>query len=154
MQREDVVGRRKPASGVLISLAEPTIVFVTVCSEKREPWVAQPRVHEFVRAAWSDAQAWLVGYYLLMPDHIHFFCAPHDTAFTLDTWIKYWKRRFSIRANCEQWKWQEHKWDRRLRRQESYTEKWEYIRQNPARKGLVANADDWPYQGMIDVLRW
>ena len=45
-------------------------------------------------------------------------------------------------------------WDTRLRRSESYAEKWNYIRENPMRKGLVAKTEDWPYQGMMNVLRW
>ncbi len=32
--------------------------------------------------------------------------------------------------------------------------KWEYVRNNPFRKGLVANADDWPYQGVLNDLEW
>ena len=50
--------------------------------------------------------------------------------------------------------WQRDCWDRQLRTGESYTQKWEYVRNNPVRKGLVANADDWPYQGELNVLEW
>ncbi len=32
--------------------------------------------------------------------------------------------------------------------------KWEYIRHNPVRAGLVNDPDDWPYQGEMHVLRW
>ena len=45
-------------------------------------------------------------------------------------------------------------WDRQLRSGESYNEKWQYVRNNPVRKGLVAQADDWPYQGVITPLVW
>ena len=45
-------------------------------------------------------------------------------------------------------------WDTRLRRSESYAEKWGYIRENPMRKGLVTKPEDWPYQGMMNILRW
>ena len=50
--------------------------------------------------------------------------------------------------------WQRDCWDRQLRTGESYAQKWEYVRNNPVRKGLVANADDWPYQGELNVLEW
>jgi len=36
--------------------------------------------------------------------------------------------------------------DRLLRSDESLSAKWEYIRQNPVRAGLVADPDEWPYQ--------
>ena len=42
----------------------------------------------------------------------------------------------------------------RLRRDESYTDKWEYIRENPVRAGLVKDSDDWPYQGSLNDLYW
>ena len=37
---------------------------------------------------------------------------------------------------------------------ESYTQKWHYVRENPVRKGLVKDADEWPFQGMLNVLPW
>jgi hypothetical protein len=36
--------------------------------------------------------------------------------------------------------------DHLLRSDESLSEKWAYLRQNPVRAGLVVNADGWPYQ--------
>lgn len=114
--------RQKPASGVYVSLHEPTIVFVTLCSEKRIPWVAQPAVHDLLLQTWRQAQAWLVGEYLLMPDHIHFFCAPRDLKIPLNRWMSYWKRLFSIAAPDQSWRWQSHHWDTRLRRSENYQE--------------------------------
>jgi len=51
-------------------------------------------------------------------------------------------------------KWQRKGWDSRLRRSESYAEKWAYVRENPVRKGLVKPPDDWPYQGRLNVLPW
>ncbi len=148
------VTRRKPASGVRIDLGQPTIVFVTVCTQNRAPWLAQPCAHELLKEAWSESEAWLVGYYLLMPDHVHFFCAPRDLKITLDRWVSYWKRLFTIKAGNPAWQWQSHKWDTRLRRSESYQDKWIYIRENPLRKGLVQTPEEWPHQGMLNVLRW
>jgi len=43
--------------------------------------------------------------------------------------------------------WQPGFFDHILRNDESYTQKWEYVRENPVRAGLVSLADDWPYQG-------
>lgn len=45
-------------------------------------------------------------------------------------------------------------WDRQLRNGESYSNKWQYVRNNPVRKGLVADADGWPFQGEMNVLHW
>ncbi len=41
-----------------------------------------------------------------------------------------------------------------MRSDESYEEKWLYVRNNPVRAGLVNHADEWPYQGELNVLSW
>ncbi|HSP44953.1 MAG TPA: hypothetical protein VLO30_03075, partial [Chthoniobacterales bacterium] len=45
--------------------------------------------------------------------------------------------------------WQRRFFDHVLRSDESYTQKWNYVRENPVRAGLVMNATDWPYAGEI-----
>jgi hypothetical protein len=49
---------------------------------------------------------------------------------------------------------QAHGFHHRLRRGENYSDKWEYVRMNPVRAGLVADPDEWPYQGVLNELRW
>lgn len=105
-------------------------------------------------AAWNEAGAWTVGRYVLMPDHLHLFCSPTNTDITLDAWIRYWKSRFRRQVSNPEWRWQPHHWDTRLRRGENYSEKWEYVRQNPVRAGLIGDPEAWPYQGECHVLRW
>jgi putative transposase len=147
-------GRKHPAKGVQISLGEPTIVFLTVCTKNRAPWLAQPEVHQTLRNIWSKAEAWLVGEYLLMPDHLHLFCAPQDLSFTLENWVSHWKRKFTCLHLLNTGDWLRNFWDTRLRHGENYTEKWHYVRENPVRAGLVKQPEDWPYQGSLNVLRW
>jgi len=79
------LGRRHPAEGVLIFRDQPTIVFVTVCSRKRRPHLANDSVHNALRESWRAATAWLVGFYLIMPDHVHLFCAPESEDHTLES---------------------------------------------------------------------
>lgn len=148
------VGRKRPASGVSIQLGGPTIVYVTLCTDGRKQWLANPTVHEHLRATWQEAQAWLVGYYVIMPDHIHYFCAPRDLNFTLEGWMTYWERQYKRRSKNLAHRWQPHPWHTRLRRSESYQDKWAYVRENPMRKGLVQRPEEWPYQGMMNVLQW
>ena len=73
------VGRQTPAGGAHIFLGQPNIFFVTVNAKDAVPWLANDLVHASLVKSWrEEATAWLVGYHLLMPDHLHFFCAPHD----------------------------------------------------------------------------
>ena len=151
---KNIVGRRSPAEGVLISLHQPTIVFLTVCAKDRDTWLANAVVQQTLEEVWRAADAWLVGFYLLMPDHLHLFCAPRDINVLLKSWRKYWKREFSCRHLRQAGEWQRKGWDSRLRRSESYAEKWAYVRENPVRRGLVKRPEDWLFQGMLNVLPW
>jgi hypothetical protein len=46
--------------------------------------------------------------------------------------------------------WQPEFFDHLLRSGESMAEKWMYVRENPVRAGLVAQAEIWPYAGSVD----
>ena len=50
--------------------------------------------------------------------------------------------------------WQKGFFDHVMRSGELYSEKWNYVRDNPVRAGLVAEADAWPFQGEIYELRF
>jgi REP element-mobilizing transposase RayT len=49
--------------------------------------------------------------------------------------------------------WQKGFFDHVMRSEESYSEKWLYVAENPIRKKLVASFEDWPYQGEIYPLQ-
>ena len=147
-------GRHHPAHGVLQHTTHPPIVFLTVCTRDRGPWLATPAVHDRLHAVWLDARAWLVGRYVVMPDHVHLFAGPGDPDFPFDRWVRYWKSQFTKRHETPAHAWQTDHWDRRLRTGESYGGAWEYILANPVRKGLVSRAEDWPFQGELFELRW
>ena len=55
----------------------PVIIFVTTCTAKRRLVLASASAHEAIVTAWCAASTWLVGRYVIMPDHIHLFCAPN-----------------------------------------------------------------------------
>ena len=86
-----------PPSGVHVNLGQSNFVLLTITTENRDPWLANETAHRLLHQTWSEATAWLVGDYLLMPDHLHCFCAPRDLHFTIETWISYWKREFALK---------------------------------------------------------
>jgi putative transposase len=158
-------GRRTPAKGVHISLAGPSWVFLTVCTEKRERWLAQTSVQRILHDVWErTATAWLVCDYLLMPDHLHLFCAPHDLEFTIERWMGFWKDQLTKNLKSQGGaatppyrivgRFQTGGFHHRLRDGESYSQKWQYVRENPVRAGLVARPEDWPYFGRVHEIRW
>ena len=44
--------------------------------------------------------------------------------------------------------------DHVLRSEDSYSLKWDYVRNNPVRAGLVACANEWPYLGECGMLTY
>jgi len=133
------------------------LLFITVCAHNRKPVFASPKAHASIVQAWSEATYWSVGRYVCMPDHIHFFCTPAVWKYpAITTWIKYWKSLVSKKwpQKSDQPLWQRDFWDTQLRRQESYRYKWDYVRNNPVRAGLVNHADAWPYQGELHPIEW
>jgi putative transposase len=146
--------RSHPAEGVFILRGQPTMVFVTLCSRKRKSHLANDSVHNALVESWRAATAWLVGLYLIMPDHVHFFCAPNNEDHEIESWISFWKRRLRRQLRTAEALFQAHSFHHRLRRDESYSEKWDYVRMNPVRAGLVTDPDHWPYQGILNKLSW
>ena len=133
----------------------PVILYVTVCTKDRRPILASEQVHNVLKSVWPKAQQYHVGRYIIMPDHIHFFCAPAvREAENVADWVGYWKRLASQQLKELGELWQRDCWDTQLRSGDSYSEKWDYVRQNPVRKSFVARVEDWPYQGCLNELRW
>ena len=133
------------------------IIYVTVCSDKRKRIFDRKLAHSLIVSSWKDAGTWLVGRYVIMPDHIHLFCAPGGgNCPSLAQWVKYWKTLVSRLWAWpeEQPIWQKSFWDTQLRGGESYAGKWEYVRNNPVRAGLCKKPEDWPWQGEIHALEW
>jgi len=83
-----------------------------------------------------------------MPTHVHFF-VQGSSNFILSNWIRILKRCLSQEINLPRPHWQTGFFDHLIRNQESYMQKWNYVRENPVRANLVKQADDWPYQSEI-----
>ena len=96
-----------------------------------------------------------VGRFRQLPERDRdLFAAPGEPALDLDSWVKYWKSQFRKGHADKSLRWQTDHWDLRLRNGESYEAKWNYVRKNPVRAGLVERVEDWPYQGKLFELRW
>ncbi len=135
------------------------IVFLTVCSKDKKRIFASHGAHELILSSWKQADAWLIGRYLLMPDHIHLFCSPRSGMHhSLSQWVRYWKSIYTQKSNREtglqKTVWQRDYWDTQLRNNEKYAEKWQYVTNNSVRAGLVTNTEAWPYQGELNVLEY
>jgi putative transposase len=148
--------RRRPAHHAFLeNYGRTPFLFLTVCSHKRKHVLATPKAHAALVHAWQSAGQWIAGSYVIMPDHLHMFCSPaHREAENVACWVAYWKRLVSVEVPEHKPLWQRDCWDTQLRSHESYSEKWAYVRNNPVRASLVDHADEWPYQGSLNLLHW
>ena len=132
---------------------------MTTCTLHRRKILASAGVAAILVEEWRAAHnrhGWAIGRYVIMPEHVHFFAAPELDAKPLPKFIQLWKQWTSKRIRRELRLmgpiWQPEFFDHILRSSESYSQKWDYVRENPMRAALVKNPDDWPYQGEIEDL--
>ena len=144
---------RPPRLGQVFATYDPALYFVTMVTWQRQPLLACESVHRAFRehAIQQESIGIGVGRYVIMPDHIHFFVRI-GTGQMLGESVKQLKQAVTKALRITQPEirvWQPGFFDHLLRSSESYGQKWAYVRDNPVRAGLVANAEDWPYQGEI-----
>jgi REP element-mobilizing transposase RayT len=132
------------------------VFFITFCTHHRRKLLASDAVHAaFVAFALqaNSQHSIAVGRYVIMPDHLHLFVrGPED--FQLGSWVGMLKQALAKRIALPGTSpiWQRGFFDHVLRSDESYSQKWNYVRENPVRAGLVTNAGDWPYSGEIVLI--
>jgi putative transposase len=140
------------------------LYFITFCARDRQKIDDLHRLAAVFKDYSTRAAAKhnvAVGRYVIMPDHVHFFVRGNPD-FVLSSWVGGLKRAMSV-AGLNQVHvtrlpiqrkslWQPGFFDHVLRNDESYAQKWEYVRENPVRAGLVAQWHEWPYQGEIALI--
>ena len=94
---------------------------------------------------------------MFVPYHLHLFVATNDEQIAISTWMKSLKNTISKTLSengIAPPHWQKTFFDHLFRSSESYSEKWNYVRENPVRAGLIASAEDWPYMREIFALKY
>ena len=152
---EDVLHKGMPGPQRLRWLfTEYPIYYITACTHNRRRILDRPDVHDTLiqfglRA--TEHGVW-VGRYVIMPDHIHLFAGFEPGSIALSAWMKSLKNAISKTLKGATFPgphWQKGFFDHVIRSEESYEQKWVYVRDNPVRAGLVRSAEDWPYAGEI-----
>ncbi len=133
------------------------IYFITTCALDRRPILDCEPLHDVFRTLCVNSPqhgAW-IGRYVLMPDHLHLFVSVVEIS--LSNWVKSLKNALSktLRtAGQDGPHWQKVFFDHLLRSGESYSQKWDYVRENPVRAGFVESAEDWPFAGEVHDLEY
>jgi putative transposase len=123
-----------------------TIYFITFCAKDRKSVLANADVWKICRIIFDKLDQWKILAAIAMPDHLHLLAAPvSDREASVSAFAKWFKRWFneayrtcrpSVSDGNPGWRWQDGCFDRLLRSDESLSEKWQYLRENPVRAGL------------------
>ena len=151
--------KRPPRITHVFRKFDPPLYFITFCTFDRRPVLANDRFHahftEHMKLKSNESIA--CGEYVIMPDHIHLFLRIDPHRYQLGKTVGFIKQSLSkpLRdAGLKSPHWQPGFFDHILRSADSYSEKWNYVRDNPIRAGLVKCSTDWKYQGMIVPIRY
>jgi len=125
--------------------------FVTICCKKRgrnhlaHPAIGFPLLETIKHR--NRRGIWYAHVALLMPDHVHLVLAFPDIDKRLQTVVSKWKEWTAKSLKIE---WQRDFFEHRLRKEEGFREKADYVLANPVRAGLVEKAEEWPYLFIAD----
>lgn len=130
------------------------IYFITACTAERRAFLADDNVHAGLIQFAKEGErhgVWL-GSYILMPDHLHLFVVVDDERLKLSLWVKSLKNTLSkiLRTHgVSAPHWQKGFFDHVLRSGDSYSKKWNHVRENPMRAGVVRDWSKWPFLEQI-----
>jgi len=131
-----------------------SLFFVTLCTAGRRGCLANPLVHEaFINYCRRSCMrhGTVAGRYVIMPEHIHLFLRLGRLA-RISSWVGGLKQCLTLVLRPQGVRdsvWQRGFFDHVMRSAESYSQKWDYVLQNPIRAGLVKRIEDWPYTGEL-----
>src|SRR5256714_3096294 len=125
--------------------------FITICCrERRQNQLAVPKIGEplmnTIRHR-NERQIWYAHVAVIMPDHVHLVLGFPDRERRIEVIVSKWKEWTAKLLGI---RWQRDFFEHRLRREESFREKADYVLANPVRAGLVDRAEDWPYTFIAD----
>lgn len=130
------------------------LIFLTVCTKFKQQVLHNDFAFELLCRLWKESPLWLVGKFVVMPDHLHLFCAPTGYSSKLEPWVQTWKSKFTKEFKRQPQNrdiigpWQKNFWDTQMRSEQHYAAQWEYIQNNPLKRGWY----NWKYQGEINPI--
>jgi REP element-mobilizing transposase RayT len=136
------------------------VYFITLCTANKQPYFSKKAVAKIIikEIDFRNATTKEIKIYCLclMPDHLHILLSLSESYNkTLQNWVTTFKRHTAKDANelfCIKPLWQKNFYDHVVRQDESLLKIIEYIVQNPVRKGMVSDWEEYPYSRIMDPL--
>ena len=100
-----------------------------------------------------DTSKWIVYAAVILPDHVHLLSQPlsrgeggfFDLAEIIHSVKSFSAQKISQHRRVKGNIWQDERYDRIVRDEAEFLEKWQYIRNNPLKEGLVSQPEDYPW---------
>jgi len=133
------------------------VYYLTLCVTNRKTYFKNNEIAQIIKDEINfrtTKKEIMLFCYCLMPDHLHMLLSLHNSyEKRLQDWIIAFKRhtrrigyqKFKIRSL-----WQRDFYEHIIRREESLIEKANYIVENPVRKGIVEECEDYPHSWISD----
>jgi putative transposase len=130
--------------------------FVTICTHQRTAYFADAQA-----AAWmvrqlqrvASGRDFLLHAWCVMPDHVHILVEGREGSCELREFVSALKQ-CTAQAFASRWQrklWQRYFYDHVVRTEESMDQIAAYVWHNPVRKGICAQALDYPYSGSLTM---
>lgn len=128
------------------------VYFITWRCRKGQKLELEERTITLEAIRYWDTIKWTVFAAVVLPDHVHILGQPLSKAggvFDLTEILHSVKSFSSQKINQQRGikgpLWQDERYDRIVRDEAEFLEKWEYIRNNPLKAGLASYPEDYPW---------
>jgi len=138
---------------------EAFVYFLTLCTSQKQPYFADGRIAKVIenemefRRVKKEIRLYC---YCIMPDHLHMLLSLSDIYHKrLQDWVSAFKR-YTSRTTYELYGikplWQRNFYDHIVRKEEPLLKIAEYIVNNPVRKGMVEEWEQYQHSKIFDAL--
>jgi putative transposase len=132
------------------------VAVFTLCAYAKGPALASERIAEALAAMLAAAarkNGCRVLAYCFMPDHVHLVLQGLDDESDLRKTVADFKQAtgFWFARNEKNVRWQKDFYDRIVRSPHHVAAEVRYVLENPVRKGMVADYQDYPFHGSIGI---
>jgi putative transposase len=129
------------------------VYFVTWRSRKGQTLKPEERTIAFEAIKFWDSRKWTLYAAVILPDHVHILAQPlsrpeggsFDLAEVLHSVKNFSAQKISRQRGSQGSIWQDERYDRIVRDDAEFLEKWNYIRNNPLKEGLAQSPEDYPW---------
>jgi putative transposase len=129
------------------------VYFLTWRCREGEPLTPAERTIVLEALRYWDTRRWTVFAAVVMPDHVHALVQPlvknegatFDLAEILHSVKSFSSHKINQRRKKSGSIWQDERYDRIVRDENEFKEKWEYIRNNPVKNSLSSEPGNYPW---------